>query len=463
MDSLATNPLAVMATSTLLTTQQAPSAINGACKILELPPELVVAILSLLEDHHILSFSLTCKAALNIFRSALFSEGCIGRINSISFSFGQVGTGLRRDARSPLRCEFLKLLTYDDPHLFICPRCLKLHEHPTGECRSAQHVTALIRDRRHLPHPKGLMTFGSLWPNYAFTFDEARAVVERARYGPGFGLPLSHLSISTDWKLARLGTACSNPQFIHGYIKLDTEAVVINRTLFFHNAQRILLLPEKVIPFLREIAASGDGTMAEAFTFCPHTTHITNTFHPSLIMSWPPLFEKSISGAISSVIKAAQNRVGLLEPAGLDGWDLDKLNLHTDSLAGCTSCTTDYAITVHNHGRAGVELVSESFQDLGNCTDPTDQKWVKCWGGRVQSSYSCTLARRQHNFMVNPNIFPTRPGTSAIKHPSAPSTQDLWDSHEYERAARDKLTGRRTPVGWGSATTFSLDYGFGGV
>ncbi|KAI0145883.1 hypothetical protein F4776DRAFT_608349 [Hypoxylon sp. NC0597] len=430
MDGLSTHSPTVMATSTQVTTaQQAPSVVDDACGILQLPRELIAAILSFLGDADAVSFSLTCKAAFKIFPSVPFSKDRLQRLSRVVIERDN-GRGLWVEL-NPSRREFLRALTYDYPRLFLCRRCWTLHESLTGECRPAQHIAATIRDhcRRR---PRGLMTFGPLWPNYAFTFDEARRVVERVYHGPRFGLPLSHLNISTDWKLAKLGAACSNPQFFHGYVKLDTEAVVIDGALFFHNIQRILLLPEKVLPLFRTSAAS------EAFTFCCHMNDFLNAFKPPIDAPTLRFFGRSVNSAISSIINMAQDGVGLPEPAGLDGWDLDTLNLHMGSLAGCTECTTDYAITVHNHGRAGVEIVSDAFQDLGGCAPP-DRKWEHCWHSCLPVRYNYVIQRRRDHFLVNPEIFPTRPGTSAIKHPSAPTVQDLWESHEYERATRNRF------------------------
>ncbi|KAI1144109.1 hypothetical protein F5Y05DRAFT_17192 [Hypoxylon sp. FL0543] len=437
VSSLSTNSPTAMATSTQPATQQAPPVLAGPCWILDLPAELVLGILELLDSSHVVLFSLTCKAAFNIFRHAPFKHRHLSAIDREMMITPRRGFLRSRQIDSP-RNEFLQLLTHDHPGLFICRRCWKLHKNPTGECRLAQHTTALIQDIPQL-RPKGLMTFGPLWPNYAFTFDEARAVIERACNGPGPGLPLSHLSISTNWKLARLGTACSNPEFLHGYLKLDTEAVIVDRSLFFHRIYRILLLPEKVMPFFTTIATSAafrEREMREIFTFCHHNTDVSDAFSPSPDTGfWEPFLKTDVSSAISSVITTAQNKIGLPEPAGLDGWDLDAFKLRINSFSGCSKCTTDYAITIHNHGRAGVEIVCDAIQDLGDCTNPDDRKWEQCWHSRLPETYHGPVSRRQRNPMVGPETFPTRPGTSAKKHQSAPTVGDLWNTHEHERAA----------------------------
>ncbi|KAI0840642.1 hypothetical protein F5Y06DRAFT_263249 [Hypoxylon sp. FL0890] len=417
--------------------QQAHPVLDGASGVLRLPPELVLEILEFLDPAYVVLFSLTCKAAFNLFRRAPFSKSHLWSI-STEANTPPWGLILRHGPMGPSRGEFLELLTYDHPHLFICQRCLKLHKYPTSECRLAQHTAAWIRDRRNF-RPKGLMTFGPLWPQYAFTFDEARAVVERACNGPQYGLPLSHFSISTNWKLARLGTACSNPEFLHGYVKLDTEAVVVGGCLFFHRIHRILLLPEKVMPLVNRITTASilGNKMGEVFTYCHHKANVRDAFDLSPVSRfWHPFTRNSVSSVISSVITNAQRRVGLPEPAGLDGWDLDAFSTRVYSFSGCCKCTTDYAITVHNHGRAGVEIVSDAIQDLGHCANPNDCKWEQCWYSALEVRYHDFMDRQRHYPMIGLEMFPTRPGVSAIKHPSAPTISDLWDTHEHERHVR---------------------------
>ncbi|KAI2471664.1 hypothetical protein F4781DRAFT_386270 [Annulohypoxylon bovei var. microspora] len=420
-----------MSTSNEVTVQQTPSVLPGACRILDLPPELVFEILAFLDPPYVILFSLTCKSALSLISTTEYGKYCL--------SFVQKGLqDCRRSAigsESVLdpRYKFLQLLADDYLHRFVCLRCAKLHQNPTGESRNVQNNSIIVRDRLNL-RPKGVMTFGPLWPQHVITFDKAREALEGTLGNPGANLPLSRLSISTDWKLARLWTSCYNPEFIHGYVKLDTEATVVNGSLFFHKVQRVLLQPEKVKPFFR---SSKSWLMEEIFKSCSHSGQFRYGFQPSLShFSWDSLDKLSVHRIISELVAMAHWKVLLTEPTRLDGWDMDKFELQSYSLTGCNQCPTDNAITIHNHGRAGVEIVADVFQNLGDCTSSTNCKWEACWLNCLEELYRTILLRRVDHPTIHPVIFPTPPGRSAMKHPSAPSADDVWELHEHDREAR---------------------------
>ncbi|OTB07124.1 hypothetical protein M426DRAFT_318154 [Hypoxylon sp. CI-4A] len=415
---------------------------KGLYAILDLPPELVLNIVSFLDHAQVVLFSLTCKAAFRLVR-----ESDQGRISlsvihqpmsqspaTILDDYPLVFTGRR--PVSPHRSQFLQLLAYDYPHLFVCHRCQQLHRTPTGEIRDRRHDLAVVRDLRD-PRPKGVMSFGSLWLQYHFTFDDAREAVAGKLNGP-----VPDLTISTDWKLSKLGPSCTNPDFTHGYIKLDTEAVVVDGCLLFHKVQRILILADKAKHFL---LTNSRHFVDHVFDSCCHKeSMLDNMFQPPLSQSpWMLFVKQSVHKDLTMLISMAQKRVCLPEPSGPDGWDLDSFKLNCSLLGGCPFCTTSGAITIHNHGRGGVELVYDTFQDLGCCSNPDDPKWEHCWSNSQEGSV-------QWCHMLNPAIFPTRPGKSARKHPSAPAAQDVFELHEHERNARQKWQGGKRSRGTGA-------------
>ncbi|KAI1094578.1 hypothetical protein F5B19DRAFT_490417 [Rostrohypoxylon terebratum] len=398
-----------------------PSGLTGPCRVLDLPPELVLYILSFLDPPYIILFSLTCKSAHSLLSGSAFGKYCLSYVKKELRDCSRQPLG--KESALDMRYEFLRLLADDRLDRFVCLHCAKLHQNPAGGSRTAHHNSITIRDRLSA-RPRGLMTFGPIWPEYAIAFDEACAAQKGS---------LEKLAISTDWKLARLWPSCYNPQMIHGYIKLDTEATVVDGSLYFHKAQRILLPPEKVMPFCR---ASKSWLVEEVFKSCNHGGQYRYAFHPSLSsFAWDRLDNLSVHRTILEFIKMAHWKMMTEETPDLDGWDLDKVNIESHMFAGCCQCATDNAITIHNHGRAGVEIIADTFQDLGDLANPQDYKWEACWFNQLDEVYRSILIRRLDYPLVQPAMFPTPPGRSAIKHPSAPSVEDIWQLHEHDRAA----------------------------
>ncbi|KAI1213435.1 uncharacterized protein F4807DRAFT_411037 [Annulohypoxylon truncatum] len=425
-DMPATNKLAI---------RPKPSGLLGPFRILDLPPELVLEILSFLDPPYVILFSLTCKAARHLISSSDYGKFCLSYVQKKLRDCRQEPIG--SESILDPRYKFLQLLADDYLHRFVCLRCAKLHQNLTGESRNAHDNSIIIRDRLN-PHPKGVMTFGPLWPKYVITFDEAREALKGSRKSSRTKSLLSNLAISTDWKLARLWSSCYNPEFLHGYIKLDTEATVVNGSLYFHKVQRILLQPEKVKHFL---SASQSWLTEEIFKSCIHSGQFRYAFQPPLsTFSWASLDKTSVHRTISEFIAMAHWKMMVAEPSRLDGWDLDQLDLQSYSLAGCYQCATDFSITIHNHGRGGVEIIADVFQNLGDCTNPTDREWEACWFNQFDKVYRSTMLRRLDHPMIHLAIFPTPPGRSARNHPSAPSVKDVWELHEHDRAASRKAS-----------------------
>ncbi|KAI0381018.1 hypothetical protein F5Y04DRAFT_256498 [Hypomontagnella monticulosa] len=401
---------------------------TGPFRILDLPADLFWYILSFLGFEEVVLFSLTCKDVYHLVRRAKKGRSCFATLRRPL----NVRPGLEFALE---RVNFLHLLEDDYPGLFVCACCFKLHPSLTGEGegegRLTRHYSGFAHgyiDREY----RGMLMFGALWPQYVIgrhpTFGIGAGKIDVQ--GPSFLNP-EFSSISTDWEFAKLGTLCNNPYLLHGYVKLDTETVVANGSLFFHKIQRILLLPEKTKAFIRTLDTS---FMEQVYSTCCHDYGFKDVFQPSLRMiNWRDFENMSVRDTISKFIKMAQDKISLPTPAGLEGWDLEAFELRPYSLAGCARCTTDYAITIHNHGSGGVEIVLDVFQDLG---DNVNKKWEHCWSDAyVRDMFDTALRRRldPRYPAVDPRIFPTPPGKSAIGHPSTPTTRDIQDLHEHER------------------------------
>ncbi|KAI1464747.1 uncharacterized protein F4812DRAFT_441860 [Daldinia caldariorum] len=394
--------------------------------LLGLPVELVSYILSLLDPEHVTLFSLTCKAASILVRGTDYGKICLASVHSALHT----NSGLA----SFQRATFLHHLAKDLPHRFVCKRCSKFHQKLVN---LAEEGPDALSNSISIHRQKDLMMFGPLWPQYAFTREHGRQAVRDSSIGSEPNYATSHLAISTDWKLRRLGTSCNNPDFIHGYVKLDTEAVVVNGKLYFHKIQRIVLLPDRLKPFL---TANRSSPMEQVFQSCCHGTEFRATFRPSLdMLDWNGLRGKSVHDTITKFANVARAGLPLLMP--LSGLDKDTIKRYPPlpiPHAGCKHCMTEELTTIHNHGRDGVEIVSDVFQNLGSCTnDGTDNEWGYCWSGL---SYDCrTLkSRRKEHPLIHPGVFPTRPGASARDHPSAPNAKDIWELHDRDREARSQ-------------------------
>ncbi|KAI1393853.1 uncharacterized protein F4822DRAFT_386146 [Hypoxylon trugodes] len=406
-----------------ITAQKGYQGKAATSPILDLPVELLFRVLSFLDPAPILLFSLTCKGTLHFVQASDLWEPCFSTLHRVLQT--------REEHVSLQRYEFLQLLADDHPHSFVCRRCMKLHRNIVEGGRYAQLGSIPISGRRRGASSQGLMTFGHLWPQYAFSIEEAlKVVIPREDPRP---IQLPEFSISTDWKLARLGTSCNNPDFIHGYVKLDNEGIAVGGHLHLHRVQRVLLLAEKVVPFFE---ANTPSSMEQVFRFCRHHTDIMSSFGDPL----PPYFFEGLNkagvyNAITTLALIAPKKALLEEPTGTHGLIIDKSKLFEGIMPGCSQCSTDHVMTIHNHGRAGVEIVVDVYQDLGFLSS-THRGWDYCWTGNIEHKYRGVISRRRDFPAISFDLFPTALGRSARAHPSAPSIQDVWELHEHERSAR---------------------------
>ncbi|KAI6092499.1 hypothetical protein F4821DRAFT_224187 [Hypoxylon rubiginosum] len=439
-------------------------------RILDLPSELVLAILSFMDRSEVLLFSLTCKVAHNFVfgkdpeeenpRESL-GEECVRILRNGSFAtptpFAQ-------------QFAFLTQLSRDLPYTFVCERCRKLHSHRSllwygdGDGADQPIMSHCYPD----PQRKGLMTFGPLWPQHAFTWDAAYDAM-MIRLNSSHVLPIPQLSLSTDWKLARLGASCNNPGFIHGYVKLDTEAVFAKDKLFLHKTQRVIVQPDRLLEFLERSLAP----MEQVLRPCPHAESLGRMFAQLFAVDVLDDLRgrnTAVYDAVAQVLRA----VVRTRDAGESfytyyGWTPRSATETEETAAveallypnglpmsGCRACITDFLLTVHNHGRGGVEVVLDAYQDLGDCgsTHPGkvgDRNWILgCGGGGGSSSpddrldFDSVRERRQAYPAVDIDMFPTRPGRSALEHLTAPFAVDVFHLGDYERKARLARTTRTT-------------------
>ncbi|XXH04920.1 hypothetical protein Hte_011342 [Hypoxylon texense] len=455
---------------------QAQSPASPTFRMLDLPTELVLSIISCMDHGEAILFSLASRAARDVVSGASYGKSSLDALNDDPAK----------------RLAFLELLARDLPYHFVCRRCRKLHSHRRlleDDDPDARHGEPPAMSHRRLdPARKGLLTFGPLWPQYAFSIDDARAAVSQQQQQqhhhhhhhhhhqllPRLGRyrqpahPVPQLSLRTPWKLARLGASCGNPELLYGYAKLDAEAVWTpaataagggggggpSRTgrLCLHKAQRVLVRPDRAPAFLRRGASAPPE---HVFRPCPHDVDgggggLWSAFAPLELLPAarrPPRGSGSGSGSVLESVSALADRVarryGLDRACGPEGWDASSISDHL--LPGCAFCMTETVLTIHNHGREGVEIILDAYQDLGDCAAAAaaatastgeDSNWLVCCSRDTHIVFQNATRRRQVHPAVDLSMFPTRAGKSAQGDPSAPSAKDIWELHEHERRAR---------------------------
>ncbi|KAI1777670.1 hypothetical protein F4818DRAFT_321164 [Hypoxylon cercidicola] len=401
----------------------------GAFRILDLPTELVRGVLSFVDRGEALLFSMTCRAA-----------------HSVVFGEHAPNTRTRSVGSDEQQFAFLELLARDLPYHFVCDRCRMLHSHrrlledEEEDGSTARGDESLVASLRRRPDPGrgGLVTFGPLWPQHGIGFDEARAALERNRAPPGSGpRAVPQLAVATGWKRARLGASCNNPDLIYGYVKLDAEAVVTAEgALHLHRTHRALIAPGSAASFLR---TNAEAPMEHVFQPCRHRNASQDLFPVGPRLAAALKRGRSVREMLALVAEALAG-CRAAAPCGPEGFDA--ASLPDVTLAGCLDCMTEYVVTLHNHGRAGVEIVADSYQDFDACAAPDDFSWLQfstrgSYFDQLELRFAKRFAStRKLHTPVRPSEFPTPAGRSAQKHPSAPSPRDIWELHDYERRAR---------------------------
>lgn len=410
-----------------MTNQSAPSP---RLSILDLPLELVWHIIHFLDPAEITTFSITCKAALKLARSTRY--GVIGA----SVLQRPLQAGVESTVMRQLRVKFLHGLIQDKKSAFFCPNCAKVHSYQSLVCKGQavfifNRSLALTQPSTASKHRatliQGIMTFGPFWPEYAFTYEDARQALSKIKRSQA----VSHLprfAISTNWKLSKLGTHCTNPDAICGYVKLDTEAMVTEGRLIQHTTHRVLLNEDAVVPFFKASKLTKRGPF---FKGCCHEIDINLLFYPplnQLVWSFLDQLNEQTDGyevADHLSPMALRKASFILESARLEGWDMQEMNINPYILAGCSGCWTETAITIHNHRQSGIEIVFDVFQCLFDGEKPHGKHWQHSWGGNLKMEFQDAASRRLEHGQVHPAAFRTPPGKSLQRHHSAPSRKDI--------------------------------------
>lgn len=150
---------------------------------LQLPPELILQVVSHLQTHDVLSFSLTCKAFYSLFFPT-------------------------KQARSTSTMDrFLATLERDQPDLHYCHMCIQLHtwrnKDPIPSIRWSSRRTIWGPDCLFAPHGSdrqgviyGRLSTAGVCKGLTLNFHDARLVMNFHLYGSNYGRPLSSIEHS---------------------------------------------------------------------------------------------------------------------------------------------------------------------------------------------------------------------------------------------------------------------------
>jgi len=232
--------------------------------------------------------------------------------------------------------------------------------------------------------------------DYELGFGEVRLAMDRHRYRPPFGIELSDLTISTNWlPLAREARA------------LWLAYRKFNRTLAIPCFQRLevqprivdnqLLHTKQMVSFLKESHRLQRRTALHRCEFkaCPH--------------QWGHgLYGDDMTRALSAALLAITRK----------GWKHQQVV--SSGVYRCSECSTDFDVTIHNHVRDGVEVILDTWQNLGTCRTPWDEGWSQCWGSWDKVTLAGSVDRKSFGTLISaPAFFDNVHGRGGSDHPSA--------------------------------------------
>ncbi|KAK3347226.1 hypothetical protein B0T25DRAFT_634443 [Lasiosphaeria hispida] len=199
--------------------------------------------------------------------------------------------------------------------------------------------------------------FGGKW-RLGFV-DGFLAMVSRSRSSHPYGGPVPSLSFSSDWTLPPM----AGPVEPKPFVKLDTEAIISGMNeLLFHSVQRIWLpfvlnlhghitLAGREFQEQRDVGTELNGFMTKhPLTTCAHMDGGDLLARDLCYLASRPLFYK---------------QMGPHAPHRKDyvcGW-----------------CPTRSHLAAYFHPDHGLELVYDTWQNLGTCNTPRDDGWAFCW------------------------------------------------------------------------------------
>ncbi|KAK3314823.1 hypothetical protein B0H66DRAFT_323183 [Apodospora peruviana] len=285
------------------------------------------------------------------------------------------------------------------------------------------------------------------------------------------GLPLSALSLSTNWEHRLLkfqpthgpfhGRVFSYEHTQHHYVKLDlTASISDDGNLILRTTQR-LWIPLKMSPkvFKFQLSAYEAENLGTGFRVCMHPAYRlrgrpdNNTDGPELIdrvmgLLWDIWGRRSTNNHDDRKKRSGWRKRLRIKDYYEKRRETVKPEQRHSAISTerwrCNECPTSAQLTVYDHGDEGVEMVLDTWQDLGQCRHPMEGPgWFDCWWkpstGKVTEETS--WKQRPKAEWPDETAFSTKssqvlPGTSGLRHESAPAVLKHFSQMRRRRARR---------------------------
>lgn len=223
--------------------------------------------------------------------------------------------------------KLLVLLEKDIPFRYYCPRCVKLHR---WHGRWSRSTIPYYMER--LGCKKRIDLYLSFLLSCDIPYHHVRLVMNRHFYGPEHGLPLQALSKRRNYTTLKHRIKCS----------VSRHACIFNDELLILTALSMTQLRGDLVSLKSHVEFSG-GSICEHLTFLQES--------PACIpIPFPELAKK---GSTSGPFPACEPIYG-----------------------SCTSCPTDYNITMNWQGvKKGYSIEVLVYRGLGDCRTPENWYW----------------------------------------------------------------------------------------
>lgn len=287
------------------------------------------------------------------------------------------------------------------------------------------------------------------WDKWRLSFIDVYPVMLRHKLGEPHGLPLSSLSFSSDWSHLPLRHDPPRLQGQHTcdhapyhYVKLDMAASVVENNLIMHTTQRLwipLKMSSKIFHF--PLSVYDGENLNSGFRVCKHQ---------AIRLGWgkenhtdAPELTWAINHQLECLYLQRRRKSTTHHDAAMHArakkWR-------------CTLCGTVATLKIHDHGARGIEMVLDTWQEIGWCSHPSNLQWAQCWRNpgddkSVIAEYRAGDAPVVRH-LVNPVARSDRflapkhrpvslvpPGKSALDHESAPAA---WKHFRKIQASRRK-------------------------